>query len=107
MIVNLIFVIISILLAIGFKTGVADWLLIYYGCAPDNKKDKMNGKLILDVASISMIAVACTLLISIYLEYNWFFKLGLLFELIALVIFIGMIAYTFYLAQIKPNKNER
>lgn len=104
MIIDLVFVIISIMLSIGFKTGVADWLLIYYGCAPDNKKSKMNGKLILDITSISMIAVACSLLISIYLKFNRFYTFGILFEVVAGLIFIGMIAYTFYLAQIKPNK---
>ena len=107
MIRDLIIAIISVMLAIGFGTGSADWLLIYYGCAPENKKEKMDGDTILSVASLSMIAIAGLMIIAIYLRHLIFNTAGLVFEIIAVIIFIAMIAYTFYLAQIKPDKKKK
>lgn len=93
---SLVFMIISLMLCFGFYTGSADWLMIYYGCAPNKLKEKVDRKKILSITSCSFAIISAILFIAVALSIivPALESLRLAIKLAALVVFICMIAYT-------------
>lgn len=95
-ILSLVFMIISLMLCFGFYTGSADWLMIYYGCAPNKLKEKVDRKKILSITSCSFAIISAILFIAVALSIvvPAFETLRLVVKLAALAVFIYMVAYT-------------
>lgn len=58
--------IVFVRLFIGFQTGSLDWILPWYGAQSESKKEKMNGKLILNFASVMMLISLIGVFVALY-----------------------------------------
>ena len=65
---NIVMAIISFFCMIGFCTGQLDWLIIYYGCAPENIKSNIDGAKVLLIATVSNAIIFGINMISILIK---------------------------------------
>lgn len=98
---NIIMAIVFIILSIGFYTEKLDWIMIYYGCAPKNKKKNMPKEKIKSLCWIGFLFIAmgfalCTLLN--VLGYNDLIYYTHLIIICVIIVIIGITAYwcTYY-----------
>lgn len=102
-ITNLVIGLIFIGLSIGFYNHSLDWLMIYYGCAPDKKRAKMDIELIGTVSWICFAVIAMLfILTSIAAVFDYKFIVGIL-HIAEIVLYIGMHIVTFILCQKKSR----
>jgi uncharacterized protein (DUF486 family) len=85
-------------LSIGMITGELDWVLVYYGCAPKAKQEKMNGPLILRIAFGSLFLCAMLFGISALSQRIGFNEVSTVLHKIVLEIVMLMILVTFHLS---------
>lgn len=103
MILDIILALFSVCLTIGFYTGALDWLIIWYGCAPEKQKAKMPGEKIMRVAYYCMLLMAVFEWLAVFM---WCMHMRMIVDIIHImvtIVFTAMLAITFYLAQIKGN----
>lgn len=97
MVIDILLGIFSFILALGFCTGDLDWVLIYYGCAPKSKKDKINGKRVLGVATLGMNIVGIGFVLSIigklFWELNILITIGRVVSIVAFILMLGETIY--------------
>lgn len=95
---------ICLVLCYGFYTGNSDWLMVYYGCAPNKLKDKVDRQKILSVTSISFAIMAVlefiTCFIYIIIGYDYY----LITRALAGVVFVFMVVYTGRMCYIAYHK---
>lgn len=94
---NLILAIISVILCIGFYNGNLDWVMVYYGCASDTNKNKVNGKKLMTIASLGFIIIAGILMISIGISLLFMnlYAIVHLARVISAMVLIDIILVTF------------
>ena len=96
-----------IILSIGFYNHSLDWLMIYYGCAPESKKAEMPIARITEICWIGFFIIAMLFMISaITAHLDQKMIVGIL-HIIIVVLYILLHIKTFILCQGKKKKRAR
>lgn len=97
MVTSIIMMIIAILLARGFYTGEYDWIMIYYGCAPDEDKKKVDRKKILLFPTTGFIVIAGIFFIKtlVYLLFPYSEIIQVVANILIVASLLGIIIPTF------------
>ena len=98
---NFVCSIIFIILAIGFYNGKLTWLMIYYGCASEEKRSKMPNEKIIRTCwatylFIALLFLVCSLCIRI--QFDLFLMIT---RIIIAVAFVVLHILTFKWSQVK------
>ena len=101
--VNVVLVVVYAMLAIGFYTESLDWLMIYYGCAPTSKRERMPNTLILNTTWIVYLILSVIHLFAIWAYYVEYYFIFNIVHLISFILFIVLHILTFYWSQIRTK----
>lgn len=104
MIRDILLMLVSIVLTFGFYTKELDWLLIYWGCAPKEKRAKMNEKAIHLTAWVSCLILAFMFALNVFLRLIDFDTMIYYMEIVETIVFILMILVTSTLALYNKDK---
>ncbi|MBR1454667.1 MAG: hypothetical protein IJ593_08525 [Lachnospiraceae bacterium] len=97
------FGIIFLALAISFFNDKGTWLMIYYGCAPDSKLEKMNKQLINNICAAFYLFISLLFFSQLYGFHIGHKDLVDLVYIVIVVAFVALHIITFYLCQIKTK----
>lgn len=92
---NMTMMIICAILAWGFYAEKLDWLMVYYGCAPKSKKERMPGDRIVTTAWACYLASALLFAVCILCNALRYYMFTSIIHMVILTIFIVMHIVTF------------